>query len=438
MTRTTDTQRVFIDRRIQIAKDFNATYFLSVHHNGFPLAVRGSEVWWSGRDTTDSGAVRVSDARDSILTKKVLTRHLERWHYPDHCASQNPSDWMAGCDGKDNSRFYILNNLPHCCCCLSEASNINDYTEEYLFSHEWTGHLDAEASSIYHGAHSHSMNMGFARISNRYIGGPGYIVAIDGFEWQTPVELTWEAFEQHELIAAEHFRLNDYDYYFHHWCHLLCDDCFIDSSHISRFYDVWVPPEFEEHIYRAYFTGGYYACNVNWLPFPNRYAVGDSVFLNWWTTAGVDSTAEVTLRLDRHNGRDGYPEVLAADVPWKETGSINWVVTGPDCDSCILTVASHDVAGNNAVGFTEYLETFRICSWRVGDADGNGGISIADISRLIDYIFSGGPPPAPHQIGSGDSDCNGAISLADAVILINWMFMSGPPPGQYCSCADYD
>ncbi len=80
------------------------------------------------------------------------------------------------------------------------------------------------------------------------------------------------------------------------------------------------------------------------------------------------------------------------------------------------------------------------CQWLVGDANGDGAVSIADANYLIAYIFcqpTCGPAPTPHPIGSGDADCNGAISIADAVYLINYIFAGGLPPGQNCVCEDY-
>ncbi len=61
-----------------------------------------------------------------------------------------------------------------------------------------------------------------------------------------------------------------------------------------------------------------------------------------------------------------------------------------------------------------------------GDADGNGMVNIADVVYLINYIFSGGPPPTP--LLAGDADCSGALNIADAVYLVNYIFAGGPPP----------
>lgn len=63
---------------------------------------------------------------------------------------------------------------------------------------------------------------------------------------------------------------------------------------------------------------------------------------------------------------------------------------------------------------------------KCGDADGSGAFSISDAVFLINYIFAGGPAPAPTCLG--DADGSSAISISDAVYLINYIFAGGPAP----------
>ena len=63
---------------------------------------------------------------------------------------------------------------------------------------------------------------------------------------------------------------------------------------------------------------------------------------------------------------------------------------------------------------------------RIGDANGSGFISVADVVFLVNYIFSGGS--APNPLYMGDADCSGAISISDAVFLIRYIFSGGPEP----------
>lgn len=56
----------------------------------------------------------------------------------------------------------------------------------------------------------------------------------------------------------------------------------------------------------------------------------------------------------------------------------------------------------------------------------DGGLSVADIVYLVNYIFKSGPePPLPK---CGDVNCDDEINVLDAVYLINYLFKNGPPP----------
>ena len=65
-----------------------------------------------------------------------------------------------------------------------------------------------------------------------------------------------------------------------------------------------------------------------------------------------------------------------------------------------------------------------------GDANADGGIDIADVVYLLNYLFSDGPEPVP-CLDAGDANCDGTVDIADVVYLINYLFNDGPPPGCY-------
>jgi hypothetical protein len=61
---------------------------------------------------------------------------------------------------------------------------------------------------------------------------------------------------------------------------------------------------------------------------------------------------------------------------------------------------------------------------RMGDANGDGTIDLADVFTLINSLFAGGAPPAC----GGDADGNLAVDVADVFYLINYLFAGGPAP----------
>ena len=61
-----------------------------------------------------------------------------------------------------------------------------------------------------------------------------------------------------------------------------------------------------------------------------------------------------------------------------------------------------------------------------GDVNGDLEIDIADLIYLIDYMFTGGPPPVSEM--AGDVDASGQIDISDLVYLVDYMFNEGPPP----------
>jgi parallel beta-helix repeat protein len=68
-----------------------------------------------------------------------------------------------------------------------------------------------------------------------------------------------------------------------------------------------------------------------------------------------------------------------------------------------------------------------------GDASGDGSINSADIVRLINYLFIGGPEPWP-ALCIGDVNTDGSVNSADVSYLINYIFVGGPGPSTDC-CA---
>ncbi len=66
------------------------------------------------------------------------------------------------------------------------------------------------------------------------------------------------------------------------------------------------------------------------------------------------------------------------------------------------------------------------CCIARGNADGEGGVNVADLTYLVEYLFFEGPtPPCPEE---GNADGSGGINVADLTYLVDYLFFSGPAP----------
>ena len=86
--------------------------------------------------------------------------------------------------------------------------------------------------------------------------------------------------------------------------------------------------------------------------------------------------------------------------------------------------------GDNLTNLQEYTNGDGIgdacCCVARGNADGDGGINVADLTYLVDYLFFSGPvPPCPEE---GNVDAEGDINVADLTYLVDYIFFSGPAP----------
>jgi hypothetical protein len=66
------------------------------------------------------------------------------------------------------------------------------------------------------------------------------------------------------------------------------------------------------------------------------------------------------------------------------------------------------------------------CDFLCGDATRDGNINIGDAVYIVNYVFRGGPAPAP--VEAGDANCDGKVNIGDAVYIVNYVFRGGPAP----------
>jgi len=415
MTRTIQTDDISLWQRANLANtangDWPANAFISVHHNGLPLDVQGTEVWWSSIWTTDSShGEKWRDYDDSVLARKINSRLVYRFGYSDRCGyprEENPSDSCTYCCNdychRDDAGFlwcpyrakivYVLRNTI-CPAALSEASNLYDHTEELLFLDTTKAHIKKESRATFEGWKSYYEKKGIAIVRNSYEGGGGEEVIIGDYSltehcenskyYHSPYIVCWLAGENHCLEAKPSIYINPYTYTFHHWKHLLSDGSQIGEDWYYPVWNIVVGSETEYHKYVAYFTGGPYRTKLNSPNGGEVWGIGENRSIVWdaITSYGADSTTVVDVYLDRHNGSTGYPEKIYSDLPRKYFLSYLWTVTGPNSDSCKIKVVAHDIAGNEVSDVSDNL--FSIKSMSITILYPNGGeIFCGNTSQII-------------------------------------------------------
>jgi hypothetical protein len=69
-----------------------------------------------------------------------------------------------------------------------------------------------------------------------------------------------------------------------------------------------------------------------------------------------------------------------------------------------------------------------------GDVNVTGGITMADIIYMVNYILKAGPGPFPCEAAS-DVNCDGSVVTSDIIYLVNFALKAGPVPCDGCTSA---
>lgn len=138
------------------------------------------------------------------------------------------------------------------------------------------------------------------------------------------------------------------------------------------------------------------------------------------------------------NGEGNPPSAGVSSVSVSNNGGGMLASPGDNGDgtyTAVLTAAT--VAGVDTISATieageqvvELAQRPVITYYRCGDVNGNlaNELDISDLVYLVDYMFTGGPPPpipeATDMDGSG-----GPLDISDLVYIVDYMFNGGPAP----------
>jgi hypothetical protein len=86
-------------------------------------------------------------------------------------------------------------------------------------------------------------------------------------------------------------------------------------------------------------------------------------------------------------------------------------------------VKAFDTQGNS---ICSQVDSFHVVTFKPGDANADGKLTVSDVIYIINYLFKGGPASVP--IEAGDANYDGKITVSDVIYLINYLFKGGPAP----------
>ena len=144
--------------------------------------------------------------------------------------------------------------------------------------------------------------------------------------------------------------------------------------------------------------------------------IESSAFANCNSLTSVTIPDSVTsIGRDAFKGCDALREVKSLALVPPTLGSQSCFVV---YDQARLLVPQEALAAYNAAQYWQ-LFTKSLAIEQIGDADGNGVISVSDITVLIDYLMGGGGQLSNEL--AADCDGNGQLSVADVTMLIDYL-----------------
>jgi len=139
-------------------------------------------------------------------------------------------------------------------------------------------------------------------------------------------------------------------------------------------------------------------------PDPGRLELSIEVFLDGRSFKVLDGSAAEVLLGELQPGVHTV-EVRTVWGPWESEPAV-----------CTLEVSG----GNQGVAFVR------------ADANGDGGLDIADVIRILAYLFSGAPSTCRAAL---DSNGDQKIDIGDAIYILGYLFGTGPkPPEPFPEC----
>jgi thermolysin len=72
------------------------------------------------------------------------------------------------------------------------------------------------------------------------------------------------------------------------------------------------------------------------------------------------------------------------------------------------------------------IKRYECIAWICGDLNRDEDINLADLTRMIDYVYLEGAPPDPMEAGNVNGSPDGTINLGDITRLTDFIYLDGP------------
>ncbi len=102
-----------------------------------------------------------------------------------------------------------------------------------------------------------------------------------------------------------------------------------------------------------------------------------------------------------------------------------------NCDDNCLLQGNSNQEDSDSDGFGDICDE---CCDNPGDANGNGVVSILDITDLIAYLYKGGPIQLIPCLDEADPNGDCKINILDVIYYISYLYKQGPQP--VCGCVN--
>ena len=128
-------------------------------------------------------------------------------------------------------------------------------------------------------------------------------------------------------------------------------------------------------------------------------------------------------------GSDGFAVDFTVETPAPSITCILYSGETPDYEpgDDLLALISRLGAARRCAPVT-ILDSPRL---RRGDADGDGGLSLTDAVRVLEFLFLG--RRELECADAADSNDDGTVSLSDCVLVLSVLFQGAAPPWTTCS-----